>query len=191
LKDDEYKMIADSGGAVSVSAESEMHLGGGLTPVSKLLAHGNSCDIFGALRMTLGTHRGEISQQMLDHPDQKTESRLTTRDMLEFATVRGAATTGLSGKVGRLVPGMQADIVLISYKRVGLFPLHNPTALVVMYATPADVDTVLVAGRLLKHGGKLQQVDYAALMRDAEASANYLYSESKMDPRPASYALQA
>ena len=31
----------------------------------------------------------------------------------------------------------------------------------------------------------------AALMREAEASADYLYSQSKMDPRPASYALQA
>jgi 5-methylthioadenosine/S-adenosylhomocysteine deaminase len=121
--------------------------------------------------------------------------------MLEFATVRGAAATGLSGKVGRLVPGMQADVVLISYKRVGLFPLHNPTALVVMYATPADVvvmyatpadvDTVLVAGKVVKRGGKLQGVDYAALMREAEASADYLYSQSKMDARPASYALQA
>ena len=86
---------------------------------------------------------------------------------------------------------MQADVVLISYKRVGLFPLHNPTALVVMYATPADVDTVLVAGKVVNRGGKLQGVDYAALMRKAEASADYLYSQSKMDARPASYALQA
>jgi cytosine/adenosine deaminase-related metal-dependent hydrolase len=203
LKDDEYGMIADTGGTVSVSAESEMHLGCGITPVSRLLAHGirpsistdvpsvNSCDVLGALRITLGTHRGEISQQLLDHPNEKTESRLTTRDMLEFATVRGAAAAGLSNKVGRIAPGMQADVVLISYKRVGLFPLHNPTALVVMYATPANVDTVLVAGKVLKRGGKLQGIDYAALMREAEASADYLYSQSKMDPRPASYALQA
>ena len=106
LKDDEYKMIADSGGTVSVSAESEMHLGCGITPVSRLLTHGirpsistdvpsvNSCDVLGALRITLGTHRGEISQQLLDHPNDKQKSRLTTRDMLEFATVRGAAATG-------------------------------------------------------------------------------------------------
>jgi hypothetical protein len=60
-----------------------------------------------------------------------------------------------------------------------------------MYATPAGVDTVLIAGKVLKRGGKLQGVDYAALMREAEASADYLYSQSKMDPRPASYALQA
>jgi len=60
-----------------------------------------------------------------------------------------------------------------------------------MYATPADVNTVLVAGKVLKRGGKLQGIDYAALIRDAEASADYLYSQSKMDPRPASFALQA
>jgi 5-methylthioadenosine/S-adenosylhomocysteine deaminase len=203
LKDDEYKMIADTGGTVSVSAEAEMHLGCGITPVSRLLAHGirpsistdvpsvNSCDVLGALRMTLGTHRGEISQQLLDHPNDKAEERLTTRDMLEFATVRGAAATGLTDKVGRLATGMQADIALISYKRVGLFPLHNLTALVVMYATPADVDTVIVAGKVLKRSGKLVGIDHAALMREAEASADYLYSQSKTESRPASFALRS
>lgn len=200
LKDEEYKMIADTGGKVSISVEAEMHLGCGATPVSKMLANGirpsistdtpsvNSCDMFGALRTTLGTHRGAISQQMLDYPDEKTESRLTTRDMLEFATLRGAEATGLSGKVGQLVPGMQADIVLVSYKRVGLFPLHNPTALVVMNATPSDVDTVLIAGKIMKRNGVLD-VDHSALIREAEGSVDYLYSQSKMDPRPSSYSL--
>ena len=199
LKSDEYKMIADSGGTVSISVEAEMHLGCGATPLARLLANGirpsistdvpsvSSCDIFGALRMTLGAHRGDISQQMLDHPKDKTELRLTTRDMLEFATVRGAEATGLSNKVGRLEAGMSADIVLVSYNRIGLFPLHNPTALVVMNATPADVDTVLIGGQVLKRNGELRRVDHAALVRDAEASADYLYSQSKMDPRPDCY----
>lgn len=200
LRDDEYKMIADTGGKVSISVEAEMHLGCGATPVSKMLANGirpsistdtpsvNSCDMFGALRTTLGTHRGSISQQMLDYPDEKTESRLTTGDMLEFATLRGAEATGLSGKVGQLVPGMQADIVLISYGRVGLFPLHSPTALVVMNATPSDVDTVLIAGKIMKRNGVLD-VDHSALVRGAEDSVDYLYSQSKMHARPASYSL--
>lgn len=202
LKEDEYKMIADTGGTVSISVESEMHLGCGANPLSRLLANGirpsistdvpsvNSCDILGALRMTLGTHRGQISQQTLDHPDAKTESRLTTRDVLEFATVRGAAAAGLSGKTGMLAAGMQADIVLLSYKRVGLFPLHNPTALVVMNATPADVDTVLVAGKIKKRHGVLD-VDLATITRAAEASADYLYSQSKMKPRPHCYGLRS
>ncbi|MFD2055054.1 amidohydrolase family protein [Mesorhizobium calcicola] len=202
LKSDEYKMIADTGGTVSISVESEMHLGCGANPLSRLLANGirpsistdvpsvNSCDILGALRITLGTHRGQISQQMLDHSGEKTESRLTTRDILEFATLRGAAAAGLSGKTGMLAAGMQADIVLLSYKRVGLFPLHNPTALVVMNATPADVDTVVIAGKIMKRHGVLD-VDLAAITRAAEASADYLYSQSKMKPRPTCYRLGA
>ena len=202
LRDDEYKMIAETGGTVSISVEAEMHLGCGATPLARLLANGIrpsistdvpsvvSCDIFGALRTTLAAHRGDVSQQMLDSPGVQTVSRLTTRDMLEFGTVRGAAAAGLSSKVGRLAPGMQADIALISYKRIGLFPLHNPTALVVMNATPADVDTVLVAGSIRKRHGELQNVDYDHLVRECEASADYLYSQSKMNPRPAEYALE-
>ncbi len=202
LRADEYKMIADTGGTVSISVEAEMHLGCGATPLSRLLAKGIrpsistdvpsvvSCDIFGALRMTLGAHRGDLSQQMLDHPDKQTVSRLTTRDMLEFATLRGAAAAGLARKVGQLVPGMQADIVLVSYNRIGLFPLHNPTALVVMNATPADVDTVLIGGNIVKRNGKLRNVDYKALTRSSEESADYLYSQSKMKSRPGPYALE-
>ena len=202
LRDDEYKMIADTGGTVSISVEAEMHLGCGATPLARLLAHGIrpsistdvpsvvSCDIFGALRTTLAAHRGDLSQQMLDHPDRQTVSRLTTLDMLDFATSRGAAAAGLDRKVGKLVPGMQADIALLSYNRIGLFPMHNPTALVVMNATPTDVDTVLIGGNIVKRNGKLGNVDYKALTRSCEESADYLYSQSKMKSRPGAYALQ-
>ncbi len=107
LKDDEYKMIADSGGTVSVSAESEMHLGCGITPVSRLpricsaewsqpTLSVNSCDVLGALvHNARSTHRGEISQ-LLDHPNDKTESLLSDRDIHEFATVQATAATGLA-----------------------------------------------------------------------------------------------
>ena len=38
---------------------------------------------------------------------------LRTRDVLEFATVRGAAALGLDDRTGALAPGLQADLVLV------------------------------------------------------------------------------
>jgi hypothetical protein len=39
--------------------------------------------------------------------------------------------------------------------RLHLAPLNDPVATVVLHAGPADVDTVLVGGRVVKEGGQL------------------------------------
>ena len=51
---------------------------------------------------------------------------------------------------------------------------------------------VLIAGKVLKRAGKLQGVRSRSIDCGRRRPApDYLYSGSKMDPRPASYALQA
>ncbi|EGH71584.1 Uncharacterized protein ALO91_02257 [Pseudomonas syringae pv. aceris] len=45
-------------------------------------------------------------------------------------------------------------------------PVIDPVASVVQSATPADVDTVMVEGRVLKSGGRLLAVNEDALKRE-------------------------
>jgi len=52
--------------------------------------------------------------------------------------------------------------------------LITGTALLVYWARPGDVDTVIVDGRVLKRDGKLVGVDTAEVLRRAEASARTL-----------------
>ena len=50
---------------------------------------------------------------------------------------------------------MQADIVLLDADALNLFPVTDPVAAIVLHAGIANVETVLVAGRVVKQAGKL------------------------------------
>ena len=47
--------------------------------------------------------------------------------------------------------------------KLGVFPFSNPTGTIVTSGHPGLVDTVLVAGRIVKRGGRLVGVDLPAL----------------------------
>jgi 5-methylthioadenosine/S-adenosylhomocysteine deaminase len=107
----------------------------------------------------------------------------TVAEMLEAATVRGAACCGLADKVGSLTPGRQADIVLIATDNIQLFPTHNVFCTVVQGGEVKLVDTVLVAGRIVKRNGKLTGIDFGRLKRLVEASRDHLFAAANW-PRP-------
>ncbi len=70
---------------------------------------------------------------------------LTPHDLLEFATLRGAAACGLEDKA--LTVGKQADIVLIRRNDLNLAPFNDPAGSLVAAGHAGNVDTVLIAGK--------------------------------------------
>jgi cytosine/adenosine deaminase-related metal-dependent hydrolase len=82
-------------------------------------------------------------------------SALTCRDALSWVTTGAAKIAGLDNKVGSLTPGKQADIVMLRADDMNMVPAHDLVGCVVMQANPANVDTVMIAGRIVKRGGKL------------------------------------
>ena len=75
---------------------------------------------------------------------------LMSRDVLELATIQGARACGLEALTGSLTPGKEADIVLIDTDSLNLMPLNNPHGVVVECAHAGNVDTVMVAGKIVK-----------------------------------------
>jgi cytosine/adenosine deaminase-related metal-dependent hydrolase len=75
--------------------------------------------------------------------------------VLGFATVEGARALALDHKVGSLTPGKQADIILVDVSTVELSPLNNPIGQIVYGGHPGLVDTVIIAGTIVKSGGVL------------------------------------
>ncbi len=56
-------------------------------------------------------------------------ARITTRDVLGFATVDGARAIGLGGVTGSLTPGKQADLLVVEAEAINTMPLNDaPTA---------------------------------------------------------------
>ncbi|MFF4546668.1 hypothetical protein ACFY1J_20990 [Streptomyces sp. NPDC001406] len=69
--------------------------------------------------------------------------------MLEFATVDGARACVLAARTGT-TPGMDADLILLRADDLTVFPANNPAGTIVAAGHPGLVDTVLVAGRVVK-----------------------------------------
>jgi 5-methylthioadenosine/S-adenosylhomocysteine deaminase len=96
---------------------------------------------------------------------------LTFREAIEMATLNGAKALGIGDSTGSLTVGKRADLILIRGNDLNIAPVANVEAAVVMGASPANVDTVLVDGRIVKRGGKLVAYDVERIVRDAKASA--------------------
>ncbi len=115
-----------------------------------------SGDMFAVTRFALQQARHEANlEYRAAHGDGPSAQLIGMAEALEWATMGGARMLGLDDRIGSLTPGKQADVTLISTEAPRFQPVHNPLASAIFHAGPADVDTVLVAGRVLKRGGRL------------------------------------
>ncbi len=96
---------------------------------------------------------------------------LTFRQCIEMATINGARALGLGDVTGSITPGKRADLILIRRHDINVAPVVDLEATIVRSVTPANVDTVLVDGRVLKRRGELVAFDVDEVVRNAEASA--------------------
>ncbi|MEU6603086.1 amidohydrolase family protein [Streptomyces flaveolus] len=187
LSADSYHRIAATGGSVSVSTESEQSGGQGYPPTWALRSHGIpvslsmdtsvwwSGDLFSAMRATLGADRAHEHLQAHDDGETVTHVHLRAEQVVEWATHGGAKALGLDDKVGSLEAGKKADVVLI--KNDGspvMFPLLNPYGHVVFQAQRADVHTVMVDGRVVKHDHQLVGIDLTKARRTVRATVEHL-----------------
>jgi cytosine/adenosine deaminase-related metal-dependent hydrolase len=118
-------------------------------------------DLFSQMRSVISMQHAMSFEKKLAHklhPEQ-----ITTRDVLEFATIQGARALGMDDRIGSLTPGKQADIILLRQYQINVMPVNDPIGAVVWAMDTSNVDTVFVAGKILKRGGQLINVDLPRL----------------------------
>ena len=76
-------------------------------------------------------------------------------DMLRLATIEGDGVWNMDQEVGSLTPGKQADVTVIDMRSPHLDGYGDSIATMVLGAGPADVETVIVGGDIIKRNGKL------------------------------------
>jgi cytosine/adenosine deaminase-related metal-dependent hydrolase len=91
-----------------------------------------------------------------------------------MATQGSARVLGLSDTIGAVAPGYKADLVLVRANSVFLQPLNHALNALVYAETGADVDTVLVDGRVVLEHGRVCTVDEARLLAQAQEAADSL-----------------
>jgi cytosine/adenosine deaminase-related metal-dependent hydrolase len=93
--------------------------------------------------------------------------------------LQGAIATGLDAKVGSITVGKEADIILISADSLSMYPRNNPYGAVVYSAHAGMVDTVLVAGKVVKENGRLVGLDLDRIRRLAAETNDYLFENAR------------
>jgi 5-methylthioadenosine/S-adenosylhomocysteine deaminase len=168
MKHDLIRRLAGQGAQFTSTAEIELQMGYGDPLTGVLQACGapmsigsdvepaSRGDMFSAMRTTLQHERHRRTLEILAETGSRPlEMPATCRQALEWATVNGAKMAGLDAQVGSLTPGKQADIVLLRADDLTMFPVTDPLMSAVMQGGVANVDTVLVAGRIVKRNGRL------------------------------------
>jgi cytosine/adenosine deaminase-related metal-dependent hydrolase len=190
LTRDSYNRIAATGGSVSVATESEQSAGQGYPPTWQLRHHDIpvslsndtsvwwSGDLFSAMRTTLGADRSREHMEAHGNAETVTHCHLRAEQVVEWATMGGARALGLDSVVGSLEAGKKADVVLIKNDSSPvMFPVLNAYGHIAFQAQRADVDTVVVNGRVVKRAGKLVDVDLAAARAKITDTIDYLVGE--------------
>jgi 5-methylthioadenosine/S-adenosylhomocysteine deaminase len=102
----------------------------------------------------------------------------TAGEVFAAATLGGAKSLG-RGDIGRLAPGMLADIIVIDLTgrnslRYG--PVRDPVKSVVECGIGDDVETVIVDGKTVMENGRIAGADLSTLRADAQAAGEAVWA---------------
>jgi cytosine/adenosine deaminase-related metal-dependent hydrolase len=134
-------------------------------------------DMFTQMRAVISLQHAQTFDQILGGKI-ITPSMVTTRDVIEFATIEGARANGLDHKVGTLTPGKEADIIMLRTDRINIMPVNDPIGAVVWGMDTSNVDSVFIAGKAMKRNGKLLGVDLKSIRKMAYDSRDYVVKTS-------------
>jgi cytosine/adenosine deaminase-related metal-dependent hydrolase len=159
---EEIRALAANRVSVSLSPYSELRIGFGMPIAADLAAAGVTV----GLSVDTTTLSGNADMfaimkaiQNIENGRARNEFKISARRVLELATIDGARSMGLGDVVGSLTPGKRADLIMVDTRAVNLGVFTEPTHLLVEAAQPANVDTVLIDGRVVKRAGRLTGID--------------------------------
>lgn len=185
LTPDAWRMIADTGGHVSIAGPIEMQMRHGIPPLQEALDVGirpslsvdvetqQAADFFTQMHSVFALQRMFANERHASN-DADAPALLSVRDVVEFATVRGAIANQLHHRTGSLTPGKQADVIMLRMDAINVLPVNNAYGAIVLGMDTSNVDTVFVAGRARKFAGRLLGVDLDRISRLADASREHI-----------------
>lgn len=191
LTEEAWKLISDSGVKVTLDARSDAQYGleEGIFPYQHAIRHGIKPalgtdletsfggDMFTEMRVAFSLQRA-FSQNRRFNNDSQAPEPVSTRAIIEAATINGAEAAGFGAVTGSITPGKSADLILINTNSLNLFPSNNALGTILHAADRGNVDTVMISGKILKSGGKLVGFNMAKIKDEIEESLGYLFNEA-------------
>jgi 5-methylthioadenosine/S-adenosylhomocysteine deaminase len=167
----EIRMLAEAGAAVAHAPIVCTDIVSAVTKVVSMrtagVTVGLGCDtvindLFKVMRIAFVMH-GQSSGIPLYDP-----MAFSTEDAMSMATIDAARALRWDQEIGSLEVGKAADVVIVDAENSRLTPAYHPVGTLVRYAVGTDVESVLVAGRVVVEGGRVLAIDEPALLDEAE-----------------------
>ncbi|MDH7477497.1 MAG: amidohydrolase, partial [Candidatus Bathyarchaeota archaeon] len=180
VTDEDIKIMKKRDVKVSHNPISNLKLASsGISPVPKMLEEGitvslgtdspcsnNTADMFETMKTTAIIHKGI----------NKNPTLLPAEKILEMATINGAKALAWDKEIGSIAIGKKADLIIVNLKKPHLSPLHNETSHMVYAAKSADVETVIINGKIIMENRTLKTLNVERVMAIAEKTKNSLLS---------------
>jgi 5-methylthioadenosine/S-adenosylhomocysteine deaminase len=127
-----------------------------------------NCDLFVGMRLLYSLNMHRFGRN----------GKVTTKRLVEIATIDGARDLGIADRTGSLTPGKRADLILIRTTDINMTPIGDPYDAIVFLAQPNNVDTVVVDGRILRRKNQFTALDHAKILREANETIAVLRSRA-------------
>jgi cytosine/adenosine deaminase-related metal-dependent hydrolase len=182
--DDEFKLLKDAGIYISCTPGTESQMAHGdivgfrpdvLGSLGSDCHSNNPSSILHAMHTGLAVARALQNHKLLSEGHFPRYVEPTTLQAFNLATICGARAVSMGDGIGRLDVGRKADLVVFGTDSPGMACAveHDPLVAVVRHASVTDIETVIVAGRILKHGGRLVDVKVGeGAIKEWEGSAH-------------------
>jgi cytosine/adenosine deaminase-related metal-dependent hydrolase len=180
-----WEIWRDRGAHVSIAVLIEMQMRHGMPPFQEALDHGilpsvspdvdtnMTTDPFSLMRAAFCLQRAlanDLAFRESNPGALPVPPLLTCRQVVEMATIAGAASNRLLDKIGTLAPGKEADIIVLDARSINTWPMNNVPGTTVTMMNPRHVRDVMIAGKVVFWKGKLVGWNVDALLGQIEAA---------------------
>ena len=161
----EIARLGRAGTGIAHCPTSNMRLGSGCAPVLALGRAGCpvGLGVDGSASNDSSHMLAEARQALLVQRLRHGAAALGVADALRMATVGGARCLGRDD-IGSIEPGKRADLALFDLRSLGYSGAGDAMSALLLCA-PAQVETLIVEGRVVVAGGALQSVSLDAILR--------------------------
>jgi 5-methylthioadenosine/S-adenosylhomocysteine deaminase len=177
VNETDLEILSSKDVKVSHNIISNLKLGSGISPVSKMLEKGitvslgtdsvasnNNLDLFEELKAAATIHKG-IAQNA---------TSVTAEQALRMGTIDGAAAVWLEDRIGSLEAGKDADMIIIDTNQSFYYPRHNPVSHLVYSGSGRDVLDVYVKGKQIMGNRQFLTLDEEKILFEANRMSKML-----------------
>jgi len=178
-----WEICRDRGAHVSIANLIEMQMRHGMPPFQDALNHGilpslspdvdtnmttDPCSLMRGAFCTQRALANDLAFPESNPGGLPIPQLLTSRQVIEMATIAGAASNRILDKVGTLTPGKEADIVVLEARHINTWPMNNVPGTIVTMMNPSHVRDVMIAGKVVYWKRQLVGWDVDKLLRQIE-----------------------